>query len=101
MNKNTLPEVIQGSSNVFEDLGFAPEEALNLKIRADLMLNIRRFIQSQGWTQKQAALFFGETQPRISDLMNGDIERFSIDKLVVMLAKAGMDMKFEVNVKAA
>jgi len=101
MNKNILPEVIQGGSNVFEDLGFAPEEALNLKIRADLMLNIRRFIQSQGWTQKQAALFFGETQPRISDLMNGDIERFSIDKLVSMLAKAGMDVRFEVNVKVA
>jgi predicted XRE-type DNA-binding protein len=101
MNKNILPEVIQGGSNVFEDLGFAPEEALNLKIRADLMLNIRRFIQSQGWTQKQAALFFGETQPRISDLINGDIERFSIDKLVIMLAKAGMDVKFEVNVKVA
>ena len=99
MNKNTLPEVIQGSSNVFEDLGFAPEEALNLKIRADLMLNIRRFIQSQGWTQKQAALFFGETQPRISDLMNGDIERFSIDKLVIMLAKAGMDVKFKVKLR--
>jgi len=101
MSKNTFPEVIQGSSNVFEDLGFAPEEALNLKIRADLMLNIRRFIQSQGWTQKQAALFFGETQSRISDLMNGDIERFSIDKLVSMLAKAGMDVRFEVNVKVA
>ncbi len=99
MSKNTLPEVIQGSSNIFEDLGFAPEEALNLKIRADLMLNIRRFIQSQGWTQKQAALFFGETQPRISDLMNGDIERFSIDKLVIMLAKAGIDVKFEVKLR--
>ncbi|MCY7332260.1 MAG: helix-turn-helix domain-containing protein [Pseudanabaena sp. CAN_BIN31] len=101
MSKSTIHEVLQGSSNVFENLGFAPEEALNLKIRADLMLNIRRFIQSQGWTQKQAALFFGETQPRISDLMNGDIERFSIDKLVIMLAKAGMGVKFEVNVKAA
>ena len=99
MSKNTLPEVIQGSSNIFEDLGFAPEEALNLKIRADLMLNIRRFIQSQGWTQKQAALFFGETQPRISDLMNGDIERFSIDKLVIMLAKAAIDVKFEVKLR--
>ncbi len=101
MSKNIPPKVIQGSSNVFEDLGFAPEEALNLKIRADLMLNIRRFIQSQGWTQKQAALFFGETQPRISDLMNGDIERFSIDKLVIMLSEAGMDVRFEVNAKVA
>ena len=97
MTQNQVSEVIQGGANVFEDLGFAPEEALNLKIRADLMLNIKRFIQSQGWTQKQAALFFGETQPRISDLINGDIERFSIDKLVMMLVRAGMDVKFEVN----
>ncbi|NUN63732.1 XRE family transcriptional regulator [Pseudanabaena biceps] len=97
MNKKQVPEVIQGSANVFEDLGFVPEEALNLKIRADLMLSIKRFIQSQGWTQKQAALFFGETQPRISDLINGDIERFSIDKLVMMLVRAGMDVRFEVS----
>ena len=101
MTQNQVSEVIQGGANVFEDLGFAPEEALNLKIRADLMLNIKRFIQSQGWTQKQAALFFCETQPRISDLMNGDLERFSIDKLVTMLVRAGMDVRFEVNAKAA
>ena len=97
MTQNQANKVIQGGANVFEDLGFAPEEALNLKIRADLMLNIKRFIQSQGWTQKHAALFFGETQPRISDLVNGDIERFSIDKLVMMLMRAGMDVRFEVN----
>jgi len=97
MTQNQFSEVIQGGVNVFEDLGFAPEEALNLKIRADLMLNIKRFIQSLGWTQKQAALFFGETQPRISDLINGDIERFSIDKLVMMLVRAGMDVRFEVS----
>ncbi|WP_271252013.1 helix-turn-helix domain-containing protein [Pseudanabaena sp. Chao 1811] len=96
MIQNQVSEVIQGGANVFEDLGFAPEEALNLRIRADLMLNIKRFIQSQGWTQKQAALFFGETQPRISDLMNGDIERFSIDKLVMMLAHAGMNVRVKV-----
>lgn len=101
MSQNQVPEIIQGRTNVFEDLGFAPEEALNLKIRADLMLTIKHFIQAKGWTQKQAAVFFGETQPRISDLMNGDIERFSLDKLVIMIAKAGMDIRVEVNIKAA
>jgi predicted XRE-type DNA-binding protein len=101
MSQNQVPEVTQGCNNVFEDLGFEPEEALNLKIRADLMLNIKRFIQKKGWTQKQAARFFGETQPRISDLMNDDIERFSIDKLVMMLAQAGMDIQLAVNAKAA
>ena len=90
MNQNEVFQVTQGSQNIFDDLGFEPEEALNLKIRADLMLSIRHYIQSQGWTQKKGASFFGETQPRISDLMNGDIERFSIDKLVQMLCRAGM-----------
>lgn len=80
-----------GSSNVFEDLGFDVEEAFNLKIRADLMLDLRHFIQSQKWTQTEAARFFGETQPRISNLMNGDIDCFSIDKLVQMSKRAGID----------
>ena len=101
MNQDETLQVTQGSQNVFDDLGFAPEEALNLKIRADLMLNIKRYIQSQGWTQKKAALFFGETQPRISDLMNGDIERFSIDKLVQMLYRAGIEVRLEVVTEAA
>ncbi|MFM2304046.1 MAG: hypothetical protein RLZZ135_1456 [Cyanobacteriota bacterium] len=42
---------------------------------------------------KGAAVFFGETQPRISNLMNGDIDRFAIDKLVQMLSRAGMEVR--------
>ena len=94
-------KAIQGSDNVFEDLGFGREEAANLKIRADLMLDLRRFIEQQGWTQNQAAEFFGETQPRISNLMSGDIDRFSVDKLVNMLSRAGTEIRVEVVTKAA
>jgi predicted XRE-type DNA-binding protein len=93
--------VIQGSDNVFEDLGFAPEEATNLKIRADLMLDLRQYVQERGWTQAEAAVFFGETQPRISNLMKGEISRFSIDKLINMLARAGMRVRVEVEKQAA
>jgi predicted XRE-type DNA-binding protein len=88
-----MNDVVKGSSNVFEDLGFEKEEATNLKIRADLMLDLRKFIELQKWTQAEAAMFFGETQPRISNLINGDIERFGIDKLVQMLSQAGMDVR--------
>ena len=80
-------------SNIFEELGFDKEEANNLTIRADLMLDLRKFIQSKNWTQAEAAAFFGETQPRISNLMNGDIDRFAIDKLVQMLSRAGMEVR--------
>lgn len=94
-------EVTERDGNVFADLGFEPEEAYNLKVRADLMLDLQRFIRGQGWTQVQAAAFFGETQPRMSNLMQGEISRFSVDKLINMLVRAGMDVRIEVVPKVA
>lgn len=94
-------QVLRGSENVFEDLGFAAEEAANLKVRADLMLDLRRYIQERGWTQEEAATFFGETQPRISNLLKGEISRFSIDKLINLLARAGLEVHIETKQKAA
>jgi predicted XRE-type DNA-binding protein len=94
-------QVIRGSENVFEDLGFETEEATNLKVRADLMLDLRRYIQERGWTQAEAATFLGETQPRISNLLKGEISRFSIDKLINLLARAGLEVRVETKRKAA
>ncbi|MGZ8435601.1 MAG: helix-turn-helix domain-containing protein [Candidatus Binatia bacterium] len=101
-NKNSQDvKVARGSSNVFVDLGFDPGDATILKIRADLMLDLRRHIQNNGWTQAQAAEFFGETQPRISNLLKGEISRFSVDKLIVMLARAGITVRVETKQRAA
>ena len=95
------PQVLRGSDNVFEDLGFGAEEAANLKVRADLMLDLRRYILKRGWTQEEAATFFSETQPRISNLLKGEISRFSIDKLINLLARAGLEVHVETKLKAA
>jgi predicted XRE-type DNA-binding protein len=84
----------QSTGNVFEDLGFAPEEAEHLRIRADLMIELSKLIAARGLTQTAAAALFGVSQPRISDLVHGKIERFSIDTLVAMLGRAGMAVKF-------
>ena len=94
-------QVTHGSDNVFKDVGFAAEEAANLKVRADLLLDIRQYIQARGWTQAEAAAFFGETQPRISNLLKGEISRFSIDKLINMLARAGIRVRLETEPQAA
>ena len=94
-------EVTQGSDNVFEDIGFEREEAASLKVRADLMLDLKKYIETRGWTQRQAAVFFGESQPRISNLMKGEISRFSVDKLINMLTRAGMQVEIYVKPKAA
>jgi predicted XRE-type DNA-binding protein len=90
-----------GSDNVFEDVGFEAKEAANLKIRADLLLDLREYIRARGWTQAEAADFFGETQPRISNLLKGEISRFSIDKLINMLARAGIRVRLQTNQRAA
>lgn len=82
-------QVWLGSENVFRDIGFPPGEAENLKVRADLMLALERLLKRQGLTQARAAKLLGVSQPRISDLVRGRSERFSIDTLVAMLGRAG------------
>jgi predicted XRE-type DNA-binding protein len=82
-------------------LGFSALEAANLKIRANLMLDLRQFIQDKNWSQAEAAKFFGETQPRISNLLKGEISRFSVDKLINMLARAGIAVRVETKLQAA
>src|SRR5258708_7193145 len=65
--------------NVFEDLGFAPPQAMNLQLRATMMDIIIAEIENRGLTQARAAKVLGITQPRVSDLMRGKLHLFSID----------------------
>ncbi|MEK9133618.1 MAG: XRE family transcriptional regulator [Pseudomonadota bacterium] len=82
-------KMTRSSGNVFADLGFDKETAENLRIRADLMIELRDVIQRKSLTQAQAAKLFRVSQPRISDLVRGKIALFTIDMLVNMLARAG------------
>ena len=83
----------RSSGNVFRDLGFPPVEAENLKLRSDLMVALSKLIESRGLTQVQAASVLGVSQPRISDLVRGKIDRFSLDTLVAMLGHAGVRVR--------
>ena len=87
----------RSSGNVFRDLGFSSEEATNLRIRSDLMIRLSKVIDARGLTQAQAAKVFGVTQPRISDLVRGKIDRFSVDTLIAMLGHAGISVQVVVG----
>lgn len=87
----------QRYSNVFEALEDDPAVAENLKIRAQLMNVLSQHIRHEGLTQKQAAELFAVNQPRISDLMRGKIERFTIDMLITMLARTGKQVRLKVS----
>lgn len=96
-----MPTRIRRSSgNVFRDLGFSREEAENLKMRTDLMIQLSKLIQARRLTQAEAADLFGVTQPRVSDLVRGKIDRFSIDTLVAMLGHAGVRVQIVVGRKS-
>jgi len=78
------------SGNVFEDVGFTRPEAVSLELRSFLAFRLEEFIKTEALTQRQAAAFFGVSQPRISNLVRGRIDLFSLDTLVDMLTRAGV-----------
>ena len=90
-------KVQRSSGNVFRDVGFPPEEAENLRLRSELIVQVRRILEGRKLTQAAGAQLFGVTQPRISDLVRGRIELFSIDGLVNMLAHAGVHVTLTVK----
>ena len=85
------------SRDVFRDLGFDIEESESLRIRSELMIELSDLIQHKGWTQARAAEVMGVSQPRISDLVRGKIDRFSIDTLIAMLGSAGVKVRVTTN----
>ncbi|HXF28494.1 MAG TPA: helix-turn-helix transcriptional regulator, partial [Chlamydiales bacterium] len=83
------PEYEEGSENVFADLGFEnPKDEL---IKSDLTLEIAKIIKKKNLTQAQAAKIIGVDQPRISSLLRGCLDLFSIDTLMHFLNALGQD----------
>ena len=82
--------------SVFDAIADSPEEALNMKLRASLIREIRTRVTTAGWTQAKTALQLGITQPRVSDLLSGKLSKFSLDALVNMLARLGSEVELKV-----
>lgn len=89
------------STSVWDALFDSPEEAENLRLRSKLMRVLSKIVQSWGLSQKDAALRLHLTQPRLSDLLNGKIDKFSLDALVIILANADLEVDFTVRKKSA
>lgn len=89
-------QIVESSGNVFADLGFSDEEAVLLAMRAELIAGVRHAIEGNGWTQQQAAEALGIGQSRVSDLMRGKREKFSLDMLVTLATRAGRRVALKV-----
>ncbi len=88
--------ITESSGNVFIDLGYSQDEASILQMRADLMADIRKFIKTKKLTQATAAKIFGVSQSRVSDLITGKWEKFSLEMLISLVTKTGMHVKLKI-----
>ena len=93
MAKKNAVRVTPSTGNVFRDLGFSKEEAEHLLVRADLLIQVQKAITSKGLKQIEVAKTLRVTQPRVSDLLRGRIDRFSPDALIDMLARLGVGVR--------
>ncbi|MBS1214908.1 MAG: transcriptional regulator [Proteobacteria bacterium] len=81
--------ITESCGNVFLDLGFPPDEATILALRADLMAGLRLLVRDQGWTPAETARRFGISPARVSDLVSGKWDKFSLDTLIALAVRAG------------
>ena len=90
----------QRYTSIWDAVEDTPGAAAHMQLRSELMMAVTEHIRKNALTQVQAARLFGITQPRVSDLIRGKIELFSIDALVQMLAAARTQVQMKLK-KAA
>ena len=83
--------------SVWDAIADTPEQAANLRARAELMQKIAARLQEHDWTQAEAASRCGVTQPRINDLLRGRVSRFSLDALVNIATALGCRVRFDLD----
>ena len=91
---------VEAFESVWDAIEDTPAEAENMKLRSELMIALDQHITKNKISQGAAAKLFGVTQPRISDLLRGKINLFSLDALINMAVAAGLKVKLQIS-KAA
>jgi predicted XRE-type DNA-binding protein len=89
------PEVFEGGGNVFADLGLPDAEELLAK--AEMVRRISVLIDERGLSQSQAAEILGTSQPVVSELVRGQLRKFSIERLILYLNR--LDWSVEIHLK--
>jgi len=88
--------ITESSGNVFLDLGFEPAEAEVMKLRTEVMLRTAKHLKAKGWTQAEAARHLGITQPRVSRLIKGKVDEFTLDMLLTLASRAGLQAELRI-----
>lgn len=88
-------DVVEGSGNVYADLGLPEADKLLVKTR--LVIEIRKVLRTRELTQVEAARIMGITQPKVSAMMRGDFTNLSERKLMDCLTRLGYDIEIRLT----
>ncbi len=88
---------VKGSGNVFEDVGFSPEEAAELAAKSALITSIKETIADRNLTQQAAAKLCRTDQPTLSKVLRGRMESVTIDRLASWLVALGRTVEIRVR----
>lgn len=99
MQKKTVNGVthLVGSDNIFRDLGFPEEEAVNMLARSEMIIQIKNILDERKLTQTEAAKLLGVRQPRVSALYTGKLNDFTIDMLMKWLTILGKKVTIHIE----
>jgi predicted XRE-type DNA-binding protein len=86
----------QSYANVWDAIEDTPAEALNMTMRSSLLIVIEQRVRSWGVTQAEAARRLGISQPRLNDLLQGRIAKFSLDALINLASQAGLGVRLDI-----
>jgi predicted XRE-type DNA-binding protein len=78
-------EILASSGNIYADLGI--EDAVKLKIKTDVVIQMMRVIKHLNLTQDQAAKRMGISQPNLSGMIRGNFSHLSERELIDYLAR--------------
>ena len=87
---------VQRFDSVWDAIEDTPQEAANMRARSQILIAIEQEVRSWGLTQSKASKQLGVTQPRLNDLLRGKVDKFSLDALIELSARAGLSVTFDV-----
>ena len=90
-------DINQTYSDVWDAIADTPAEAANLRIRSQLMIALTEYVKRQAITQQEASKQLGVPRSRVSELVNGKISKFSIDRLVNMASRVNLETQIVVK----
>jgi predicted XRE-type DNA-binding protein len=95
MNDETI-EIIRGSGNVYRDFGYADAEIRQAKVV--MAVEIMKILEREGLSTRGAEARTGVSHSEFSRIGRANLSRFTIDRLITILARLGQDVEVSVNV---